>query len=176
MKTLKFTLAAVLIAAMFTACTKEGPVGPAGPAGATGPQGPSGVTGTYATFPSNPSDWSPSGSFLIAGYNATIIDQYVDANGVVMAYFQTSAMGTNQWAPLPDTYPISNTVEQTLTYNYDINTFTLQMQNSDGTVPAAPAAFTVKVVVIPTAVIKQHPNTNWKDYNVVKQIMNLPNN
>lgn len=171
MKTLKFTLAAVLVAAMFTACV--GPKGDPGVPGATGPQGPSGVTGSYATFTSNTSDWSPSGGYLIAGYNAPLIDQYVVANGVVMAYFQTSGMTSTQWAPLPDTYPIGGGVEQTFTFNYTVSTFTMQLQNSDGTVPAAPAAFNVKVVVIPTAVIKQHPNANWKDYNVVKQIMHL---
>jgi len=59
-----------------------------------------------------------------------------------------------------------------MTYNYDIGTLVLQMQNANGAVPVAPAAFNFKVVVIPTAVIKQHPGLNTKDYHEVMQVLN----
>jgi hypothetical protein len=169
MKTLKISLFVVSIAVIFAGC-----VGPEGP---QGPQGPSGVTGTYGTDISNPADWQASISapdtFLVAGYNVTFIDQYADANGVIMVYYQTSSMSSTQWSPLPDTYPISPTVQQTFTFTYDIGNVTLQLENSNGSKPATPPAFNFKVVVIPTAVIKQHPGLNIKDYQMVSQVLRL---
>jgi hypothetical protein len=143
-----------------------------GPAGYNGANGAPGVNGSYQTGVSVPGNWTVSGSFIIAGYNATIIDAAADANGVVMVYFQTSSMGSTQWAPLPDTYPVGS-AEQTFTFNYDIGVVTLQIQNSDGTIPTAPPTFNFKVVVIPTAILKQHPGFNVKDYNMVKQLMKI---
>jgi hypothetical protein len=173
MKTLRITLAAAVIAALFTGCGgAAGPEGPAGPTGAQGYQGVSGVTGTYAVGASNPADWQVSGSFIYASYSVSIITANADANGVIAVYFQTAAQTATDWAPLPDTYPSGGT-ETTLTYNYDIGTLVLQMQNANGVIPATPAAFNFKVVVIPTAVIKQHPGLNTKDYREVMQMLNL---
>jgi hypothetical protein len=170
MKTLRITLFAALVAAFFTGCV--GPEGPQGPAGYNGANGAPGVNGSYSTGVSNPTDWSASSGFLIAGYNVSIIDSYADANGVVMVYFQTSGMGATQWAPLPDTYPVG-AAEQTFTFNYDVGLVTLQLQNSDGSTPTAPPAFNFKVVVIPTAILKQHPGFNVKDYSMVKQLLRI---
>ncbi len=167
MKTLRISLAAALFAALFTGCG-----GAQGPAGPQGDQGPSGVTGNYTVGTTNINNWLTSGSFIYESFNVSIIDNYVDANGIVAVYFQTAAQTATDWAPLPDTYP-SGSTETTLTYNYDIGTLTLQMQNADGSTPAAPANFNFKVVVIPTAVIKQHPGLNTKDYHEVMQVLNL---
>ncbi len=176
MKTLRITLFAALVAAFFTGCVgPEGPTGPQGPAGydgLNGTNGAPGVNGSYQTGISNPADWSVSGSFLIAGYNVAVVTANADANGVVMVYFQTSGMGATQWAPLPDTYPVG-AAEQTFTFNYDVGVVTLQLQNSDGTTPAAPPTFNFKVVVIPTAILKQHPGFNVKDYSMVKQLLRI---
>ena len=81
-------------------------------------------------------------------------------------------MGSTQWAPLPDTYPVGST-EQSFTFNYDIGVVTLQIQNADGTIPTAPPTFNFKVVVIPTAILKQHPGFNVKDYSMVKQLLRI---
>ncbi len=173
MKTLRITLFAALVAAFFTGCV--GPEGPAGTNGTNGYDGAPGVTGTNAVFASNPSDWSPavaSGyNFLIAGYNVSIITQDAINTGVVMVYFES---GSGTWSPLPYTYPLSASNEQTLSFNYSLGLLTLQMQNSDNTVPVAPSSATnYNVVVIPTSVIKQHPGFNFKDYAMVKQLMNI---
>ncbi|HXP51811.1 MAG TPA: hypothetical protein VN922_17780 [Bacteroidia bacterium] len=165
MKTLRITLFTAALALFFTGCV--------GPEGQQGPPGPQGINGSYVVGTSSPADWQPSGSFLIASYTTSAISSNAVANGVIMVYFQTSSMGSTQWAPLPDTYPLSSTVEQTFTFNYDVNTITLQMQNSDGSIPNAPAAFNFKVVVIPTAVLKQHPGLNVKDYSMVSQLLNI---
>jgi len=173
MKTLRITLfaAAIAVASLFTGCG-----GATGPAGPQGDQGPSGVTGQNAIFTSSPADWQPSTSgsgtnFLLASYTVNIITQDAINTGVVMVYYQAS---TGVWAPLPYTYPIStsSTVEQTLTFNYSIGQLTLQMQNSDNSVPAGPnASYNYNVVVIPTSLLKQHPGTDLKDYSAVKQLM-----
>ena len=171
MKTLRITLfaAAIAMATMFAGCG-----GAQGPQGEQGPQGPSGVTGTNAVFPSNPADWQDivTGSgfnYALATYSVPILTQDAINTGVVMVYFQAS---TGVWAPLSYTYPIATNVEQTLTFNYQVGQLTLQIQNSDNSVPAAPATtYDYNVVVIPTSVIKQHPGVNLKDYNTVKQLM-----
>ena len=171
MKTLRITLfaAAIAMATMFAGCG-----GAQGPQGDQGPQGPSGVTGTNAAFISNPSDWTgvTTGSgfnYLLASYNVNIITQDAINTGVIMVYFEAS---TGVWAPLSYTYPISGSVEQTLTFNYQVGQLTLQIQNSDNSMPSAPAAaYNYNIVVIPTSLIKQHPGINLNDYNTVKQLM-----
>ena len=184
MKTLRitlFTAVVALAAAVFTGC--GGATGPAGPAGtdgidgATGPQGPSGVTGTAFSFTVNNADWvasSASGyNFDIASYQNGSIGTYLTSNniatGVVAVYFQTVSGGS--WVPLSDTYPIATGVEQTMTYNYNVNSLTLQVQNSDNSVPVAPPSFTINVVIIPTSLMKRHPGLNTKDYYEVMQVI-----
>ena len=177
MKTLRitlFTAVVALAATLFTGCG-----GADGPAGATGPTGPYGQPGDYFTFTSNTADWSPSvGSdgfnYEIAGYQngniGTDLTASSIATGVVAVYFQTSSPN-GPWVPLPATYPIGVGVEQTLTFNYNVNSLVLQIQNSDNSAPASPNPFNVNVVVIPTAVIKQHPGLNTKDYYEVMQVL-----
>jgi hypothetical protein len=171
MKTLRITLfaAAIAMTTMFAGCG-----GAQGPQGDQGPQGPSGVTGTNAAFISNTSDWAgtTTGSgfnYMLASYTMPIITQDAINTGVVMVYFEAT---TGVWAPLAYTYPISGSVEQTLTFNYAVGILTLQIQNSDNSMPLAPAsAYNYNCVVIPTSLIKQHPGINLKDYNTVKQLM-----
>lgn len=173
MKTLRVTLFAAAIAAttLFAGC--GGATGPQGATGPEGPQGPSGVTGVNASFTSNNGDWtatSASGyNYLLAGYTVNILTQDAINTGVVAVYFEAT---TGVWSPLPYTYPIGSGVEQTLTYNYAVNTLNLQMQNSDNSVPVAPSNPTIyNVVVIPTSVMKRHPGLNIKDYNAVTQVL-----
>jgi len=169
MKTLRITLlttVAALFATLFTGC--GGAAGPAGAAGPTGPQGPYGLAGSAYAGTSNPGDWTASSSFMIATYPIPAIDANAVANAVVVVYFESTA---GNWAPLAYTYPLGGGVEQTLSFNYIVGYVTLQLQNSDGSLPAAPVAFNFKVVVIPTAVIKQHPGLNTKDYYEVMQVM-----
>ena len=178
MKTLRITLlmaVAALFATLFTGC--GGPAGPAGATGPTGPVGPYGQPGSYFSFTVNTSDWGASSAggynFNIAAYQngsiGTDLTASSIASSVVAVYFQTQTNGP--WVPLSDTYPIAIGVEQTMTYNYNVNSLILQIQNSDNSVPAAPAAFNINVVVIPTAVIKQHPGLNTGDYYAVMQVL-----
>jgi len=180
MKTLRLLLGMALIAVTFSLeqCAKGDPGAP-GATGATGPQGPSGVTGTSASFTSNVADWGLTAAggynFGLAAYTASLIDANAVANGVVAVYIQAGS----SWVPLPFSYPYSSSVNatQTMTYTYNSNAtgnLVLQTQNSDNTttnlIPLA--AFNVKVVVIPTAIMKQHPGLNTRDYASVMQVLN----
>jgi len=176
MKTLRITLlmaAVALSTTLFSGCG-----GATGPAGATGPTGPYGQPGDYFSFTVNQTDWSQSTTgtgynFQIAAYSGGSVANDLTASsiasGVVAVYFQTVASGP--WVPLSDTYPIAVGVEQTMTYNYNVNSLILQIQNSDNSIPAAPTAFNINVVIIPTAIIKQHPGLNTGDYTEVMQVL-----
>lgn len=168
MKTLKLSLFAAIIAVALSGCA-----GKDGAPGATGPQGATGNANVLSsTFTVIPSNWVASGANLVAAFTASIIDVNVYNYGAVEAYYLDAA--TNEWVALPWTYTIAANVTQTMGYSYDgTSGFYLQMSNSDGTLPAAPASFSVKIVAIPPAIMKSHPNTNWKSYPEVKQVLNL---
>ncbi|MGP8216742.1 MAG: hypothetical protein ACLQQ4_14350 [Bacteroidia bacterium] len=188
MKTLRITLFTAIVAAFFAGCAgPEGPEGPQGLQGQQGPAGTSAVTGANESSTCVPGDWSAdtvsSTVYLVAGFNVPIITySVVDSGaGVVMVYFQSSS---GSWAPLPFSGPVRSTssVVQTTTFSYDYNTVSnvgqllLQIQNSNNTLPAAPATFNFNVVVIPTSVIKKHPGFNFNDYNMVKQLLSTAKN
>jgi hypothetical protein len=181
MKTLRFLLGVAMVAITFSLeqCAKGDPGAP-GSQGPTGLTGPTGVNGSSQTFTSNIADWSTTTAsgynYGIAAYTDSSINADVVANGVVALYIQTGS----SWVPLPYSYPYSASINatQTLTYNYSAYTsgpnLGLQTQNSDNTttnlIPLT--AFNVKVVNIPTAIMKQHPGLNLRDYASVMQALN----
>jgi hypothetical protein len=181
MKTLRFLLGMAMVAITFSLeqCAKGDPGAP-GSQGPTGLTGAPGVNGSVLLFTSNVADWMPtpvSGyNFDIAAYTDTAINANAAANGVVAVYIQSGS----SWVPLPYTYPyqVGGPATQTMTYNYSAYTsgpnLALQTQNSDNTTTNLQplAAFNVKVVVIPTAIMKQHPGLNPRDYASVMQALN----
>jgi hypothetical protein len=168
MKTLKLSIFAAILAIGLYGC-----VGKDGAPGAQGPQGPQGNALVLSdTFSVHTGNWVVASTSLVASFTATAINTAVYNGGAVEAYY--GSYTSLSWTALPWTYPLGGGVMQSLTYSYD-NTqgFFLQLDNSNGTTPTAPGSFVCKLVVIPPAIMKAHPNTNWKNYSEVKQILNL---
>jgi hypothetical protein len=174
MKTLKLSIFAAIVAVALSGCA--GKDGADGAPGAQGPAGNANVSSIVFTVKST--DWATAGASIIASYNVSIIDPNTVNNGAVEAYYFDAT--TSQWAALPWTYnTVTANVTQTMEYSYwydntvPSGVLQLQLSNSDGTIPAAPSNFSIKVVAIPVPVMKAHPNTNWKNYSEVKQVLNL---
>lgn len=151
MRTLKISLAAILLGAVISSCSKTGPAGPEGPAG---PPGAANVN--MADFLVNPLDWS--------NYNSDTWDYVanvdVPTTDVVNVYI--SLNGTS-YTPLTQNSLFYSGDE--LTYDYGSgNGLTLWYYFSS----AAPDyPIYVKIADIPPAVYIKHPNTNWNNYSEV---------
>ena len=147
------------MATLFMGCTKQG---------ATGPAGANGNANVISSvYDVQPSSWSSDGS---GGWYCSLTPVENPTLGAVEIYASTD--GTD-WAALP---AIGYTVGAP-DINYACNTTTLQVSYDAQTGTASIAKpvnlVYIKVILIPPAVMKQHPNTNWKDINEVNSIMAL---
>lgn len=153
----KFTVCLLAIT-LFAGCTgKQGPQGPAGTNGANGTANISSWTFTTGSFGGSSGNWYyVQGVSAITDMNTNLVEMY--------AYSNTYT----EWLALP----LAN-----LYANGDLLTFGEYTGGVDlhyyGT--SNPGAITFKVVVIPPAVMKKHPNTNWKDYSQVKALVDVQN-
>ena len=182
---LRITAASLMVlVATLGSCVKgdKGDAGPAGNTGATGAQGATGATGaTGAQGNANvneilgtilPSNW---------GWNSTNLYNYADftsvsqinsdimATGMVLAFISASSPQT-AWFALPYTAWSSPSI--TYQYVYELNFLEIQFSTTNQTNNPPANTIYVKIVVVASALRKAHPNTNWKDYNQVMQIVN----
>lgn len=58
-----------------------------------------------------------------------------------------------------------------MAYQYSLGQIQFQYLSPSN---SAPSTFSFEVIVIPPAIKAAHPNTNWNNYNEVKQTLNLP--
>ncbi len=153
----KYTfLSIVCILVMFcSSCEKTGPQGPLGP---TGANGVTNISSTVFTVPTT--FWTyVAGDYLYTDGDTAISNPTVD--GIQMFY----SINSVDWFCLPQTgiWAGSDVME----FAYTKSQFTLYYKYD-----LAPAAnILIKVVVIPPAIMKQHPNTNWYDYNQVSALI-----
>ena len=173
MKNLTMLLA--LCAIIFTSCQK-GDAGAAGPQGAQGPQGAAGVTG--ATGPTGnanvivseitvpPSNWISDGnggwdtSLTATGFtniNKEAINIYASTDS---AYFSALPYaGTSIGAPVVNYALFNNSILIEYT-----------PQTGVSSIPQPNSKIYFDIVVVPMAVMKSHPNTNWKNATEVMQL------
>lgn len=154
MRTLKISLAAILLGAVISSCSKTGPAGPEGPAG---PAGANGAANVYMTdFSINPSQWS--------SYNSTTWDYVANVDvattDVVNVYI--SLNGTS-YTPLTQNSLFYSGDELTYAYGNGAG-LTLWYYFSS---LAPDYTLYVKIADIPPAIFVKHPNTNWNNYNEV---------
>ncbi|NNM95563.1 MAG: hypothetical protein HKL88_08925 [Bacteroidia bacterium] len=147
-------MAAFGIAVTLFAC--KGDTGPAGPAGTNGVAN---ISSNIYTV--SPGSWSnPSaGLYNYVASDASITNANTDGIEVFM-----SGNNTN-WFGLPLTNVFANPDE--LFFMYINGQITFEYDGSSA--PATTQYF--KVVVIPPAVMKQHPRTNWKNWSEVSAII-----
>ena len=151
---------AIGIAAFFSSCTKDGATGP------TGPQGPAGNANVQQyTYIITSGSWSKV-SATQWSYNTTL---GVPTTDVADVYFSENGAS---FLPLP--YGSLFSSGDNLTFGYQTGAgLTLFYTNPSSVAP--PSTIYANVFVVPPAVMKQHPNTNWNDYNQVSAIMNDKN-
>ncbi len=154
---MKKLILATLAAGMLlgASCTKQGPVGP---------QGPTGNANVIGSNPVPVSAWGKTGNTYFATFSYPDITQSIANYGLVEVYkFYTS---DNSWTNLPDINAGVSTV-----FNFSPGTYTIYVENIDGSTTLFPGTITFRVVVIPSSVRQANPNTNWKDYNEAMKAM-----
>jgi hypothetical protein len=169
MNTIKFTLAALLAISVLYSCSKQGPTGPQGEQGVAGPAGPQGNANVSGqTFYITPSQWT----FLNGQYSVLLTDNAltsgIDSAGSVDVYLSTD--GANSWTPIPSIYIDTLNNPSTAYWNdiYAIGSVTVTWTWSNGRAVNNPnVTYGVncffKVVCIAPAIMKKHPNTNWRN-------------
>lgn len=160
-----------VIATLFVACTliitscKKGDTGPAGDKGATGSTGNANVVSSSLTA----SAWSYVSPSWEMTFTYPAITQNILDRGAVLVYVQ---QGLNYYQ-LPYTTYLSSTYSRTYNFVHYIGGMKVSLTDSDLTQPNNPGSLTFKVVVIAASQRMAHPNVNWKNYNEVKQVLDL---
>jgi hypothetical protein len=159
-KTILNTMMAICIAITLNGCA-----GKDGAPGATGPQGPTGNANvTSYSYIVNTGNWNTVGTSGNAWSVTTTLS--VPTIDLVTAY--VSPNGTT-YLPLPESSYFAN--GDNLTFDYQTSAgLTFFYYNPASAAPTA--TIYVNVFVVPPAIMKQHPNTNWKDYSQVQAIIN----
>lgn len=165
----KVTAAILIMAASLVGCSKSDTPGPQGPTGPAGPQGPAGNANIIASgiYSSTANNWGYNGTS--GQYYTNLIDSDITAavinSGAVMVYMVNSD-GSNTALP----YSNSNGYYS----NYVLQLYAAQVQVglTNGGTPANPGNKQYRVVIIPSALRKAHPKTNWQNYNEVQALMN----
>ncbi len=159
MKAIKY-LSIFAIAVIFASCAKDGATG------ATGPQGPQGNNGVAnintQIFSVGTGGWSYASSAAVWYVTFTESDITNNNTDIVEAYWSNSSSSSAGWLALPQ----ANlwVVGDNFTYGFNDNSITISYY---GNTPNAPSAYEpnlyFKVTVIPPAIQKKYPGTNWKD-------------
>lgn len=144
---------------LFSSCGKDG---------ATGPQGPQGIPGSsnVSSFIYDVSSWVYNSTVPEFNTNLPVpeITSDVINGGTVQVFEGNASSGSSIWYSMPYSY---TGIEHS--YSISLGNVEVEFTRSDGTVPTTPGAYQFKVVVIPPAIVKKHPNTNWNNY---KELMN----
>jgi hypothetical protein len=171
-----FKKAILLSIAMFVfGCSKDGETGPAGPAGANGINGTNGTNGTNGNanvsgspiFTFTSQSWTtPNGgiSWYARLTGATVITQNIVDRGIVSVFL----LQGSQWVPLPFTF-----FNQNFFYGFEVGTIEFVVYGTDASVIPNPSNVTIRYVVISPSNRLSHPNTDWNNYEEVKQVLKL---
>ncbi|MGP8213973.1 MAG: hypothetical protein ACLQQ4_00275 [Bacteroidia bacterium] len=143
--------------------------------GDTGPQGPAGSSGsvnvTVTAFTVPQSGWVPNATYpWEIDYSLSTAGITINVSGSVECFYSPDSANFTQLPWITDgTAPY---YEQSWEYNVDGNISFRWYNVTSNTTPPTPLGNSYfKVVSIPPAVIKQHPNTNWNNWNEVKAVI-----
>jgi hypothetical protein len=168
-------LSILAIAAVFSSCSKgdTGETGPQGPAGANGLNGANGVaninTQEYTVTSAN---WNATSSANTTYISTWTESDITDNNNDVVEVYWNNSSGAG-WLSMP--YPGLVVNGDLLSYGYNDNSITFQYWTG-GTNTLPPSSYVglstlyFKVTVIPPAIQKRYPGTNWKNAAEVAKI------
>ena len=175
-KTFLKTGLVLVVALLAISCSKDGETGPAGPAGANGTNGTNGIDGNANVYGSNTvqfaaSNWTSQfgGTWWTSSItNVSSITQTIVDRGIVLVFRKYTDNGQTVWAPLPDVNTNIN-----LSYEFGVGTIYLIVQSTNAVAISNPSAITLRYVVISPSNKMANPNTDWNDYNQVKEALHL---
>jgi hypothetical protein len=182
MKTIKSLVLVFGMAFLYSSCAKDGATGPAGPtgptggggatgaAGATGPMGNANVKDTVITLTA--ASWTASANYDFDVVSVPQITAPFLATGEIFVFFSSNS-GV-QWDPL--IYTTLNPGGYTL--DYYVNPGNLGLYFGPAANPNtffSAATLQFRLVFVTNQGIKQHPNTNWRNYSEVKAIIDQQN-
>lgn len=168
MKKTIFKTAVILLTAIMTvSCSKDGATGPTGATGAAGTNGINGNANVIGTNTLTVSTWTSysSGSLWGTSLSATGITQSIVDKGIVSVFIGDSS---GSWTSMP--YTIGNT---SWFYSFGVGFINIYKTNTNLAAIANPGSQTFRVVIISASNKMANPNTDWKDYNQVKEVLHL---
>ena len=158
-------ISVLLLSTIFIAGCKK----TTGPKGDTGPAGPSGSsTMQVTTFTTATGDWTSYSwpyNYQEAVLSVPGITSSVVTSGDVRVYMMDAS--TSSWIGMPYSF-----VTNQYSYKYKSGQVILNLTLSNAAAPANPGVQQFKVVVVPSAFIKNNPDVNWNDYYSVQNYLN----
>ena len=155
----------LVVALLAISCSKDGETGPAGPAGANGTNGNANVIGTN-TITTTSSYWTSyeGGIMWYTSLQAQGITQSIVDKGIV-SVFRSNTAG---WDAMPSTFGF-----QSWTYSFGVGFVNIYTTYTNLITFPNPDIQTFRVVIISPSNRLSHPNTDWNDYNQVKEALHL---
>ena len=177
MKKTIFKTAIVLLTAIMTiSCSKDGATGPVGANGIAGTNGINGTNGTNGTngnanvigtntltvtsWTSNSNGGLWSTSLSASGITQSIVDK-----GIVSVFIGDSS---GSWTAMP--YTLGNA---SWFYSFGVGFINIYKTNTNLAVIANPGSQTFRVVIISASNKAANPNTNWNNYDQVKEVLHI---
>lgn len=157
MKQHKLILAAVLAAALFTACVRDEPVD-----NRIYPE----VNSALFTI----SNWDFHDPSYVGTIDYGTITYDILHYGAIMVYLKT---GENSYSQLPVTFYQDPAYSTTLEVVTALGVVHIYWTDSDLAEPIPPPTLDFKVVTISESSMKYHPEVDWSDYNEVQEAFNL---
>ncbi len=171
MKIAKLSMAFLAIAVFVTSCSK-GPAGPAGPTGPTGAGGGVGATGPTGVANISTTEFTvTTAQWNIYGVNEDTVWRPVPLltdsinDGVIVQVSRTTGAFIGDWFGMP----MSNFLASNDLIDFLYGNKRILFGYNFSSAPSQTLKF--KVIVIPPAVMKQHPNVNSKNQ---AELMTLP--
>ena len=175
-KTFLKTAVVLLTAIMTISCSKDGAMGPAGANGAAGAAGANGTNGTNGnanvigsvTVSVLPSNWTNGGGTSTSWstiLTSQAITQAIVDKGMVSVFCQVGS----EWQALPSSNPQNHYF---FNYAFYIGAVEVNLTSQSG-YTVTPGTNVFRIVVISASNKMANPNTNWNDYDQVKEVLHL---
>lgn len=146
-------------------CRKEGPAGQAGE------DGNANVKSSTITF--SGWIWQSSNAWSQADFTWPVLTSSIVNSGAMYVYLNT-AYG---WAQLPRVIYPTSSYSQTQRFYYNVNSFTIIVQDSDLLQPSpALGTWTIKVVAVDASIRLANPDLDWSNYEAVRARLQLKDN
>ena len=173
MKKTFFKTGLVLVIALFAmSCSKDGSDGATGANGLNGSNGTNGTNGNANvigtnTFSAPPSSWTASSGNTVWSTTLIVpqITQAIVDRGTVSVFYQSGTI----WMALPTSNPQNHYFSN---FGFVLGQVGVFLVAESG-YTITPGTSIFRVVVISPSNKMANPNTNWNDYQQVKQALNL---